>query len=179
MIALAAVLALTFAACGPSAPRTDSSAAEKPEAGAPPAALSVEWLEDYPKAHAIAAETGRAMLLDFTGSDWCVWCQKLDKEIFETDAFQSYAKDNLVLVKLDFPRARPMPASIKAQNNELQQKYAVQGFPTVLILDSKENKLGALGYMEGGPGPFIAEVKKLLKTSAPSGGTRAAAGGES
>ena len=122
-----------------------------------------QWEENYEKAAKQAQAEKKLMLLDFTGSDWCGWCIKLDNEIFSKNEFKKYAKDNLVLVKLDFPRGKSQTAAVKKQNQELGQKYNIQGYPTVIVLDSNGQQVGQLGYMEGGPQAFIAELDKLKK----------------
>lgn len=122
------------------------------------------WGTDYKKAVSQAKSEKKLVLLDFTGSDWCGWCMKLDKEIFSTQAFKDYAGKNLVLVELDFPKSKSQEADVKKQNEELAAKYEVQGFPTIVVLDDKGNQVGQLGYMEGGPEAFIAELEKLKKS---------------
>ena len=119
------------------------------------------WSEDYAASLAKAKADGKLVLLDFTGSDWCGWCIKIDDEIFSKPQFKSYAKDNLELVELDFPRGKSQSKSLKAQNEELMAKYKVEGFPTIIVLNSDGKKIGELGYMEGGPQAFIAELQKL------------------
>ncbi len=119
------------------------------------------WSEDYAASLAKAKTEGKMVLLDFTGSDWCGWCIKIDDEIFSKPAFKAYAKENLELVELDFPRGKSLPAKVKAQNDKLMQEYGIEGFPTIIVLNSKGKKIGELGYMEGGPEAFIAELKKL------------------
>ena len=101
--------------------------------------------------------------MDFTGSDWCGWCIMLDKEVFSKAEFKEYASKNLVLLELDFPRTKPMPPDIAAQNERLLRKYGIQGFPTVVVFDSSGKPLGALGYQQGGPQAFIAQLEKLRK----------------
>ncbi len=123
------------------------------------------WIEDYEQATLIAAQRSRPMMLDFTGSDWCGWCIKLDDEVFSTDEFKTYAKDSLVLVKLDFPRKKQLPADLKKQNEGLLRKYRIQGFPTLIILSAEELPMGKMGYMEGGPGPFIEKLKQTTKAA--------------
>ncbi|MBI4566959.1 MAG: thioredoxin family protein [Planctomycetes bacterium] len=123
---------------------------------------SGEWLDDYQAAVSFAAALGRPLLLDFTGSDWCGWCIKLDKEVFETEEFKKYAKENLVLVKLDFPKKKELPAHLKAQNDGLAEKFAVQGFPTIKVLSSSAQPLGDMGYMEGGPVPFVKRLSEIV-----------------
>lgn len=119
------------------------------------------WSEDYAASLAKAKADNKLVLLDFTGSDWCGWCIKIDNEIFSKPEFQEYAKKNLELVELDFPRRKTLPANVKAQNEKLAQEYGIQGFPTIIVLNSKGKKVGELGYMPGGPSAFIAELEKL------------------
>jgi len=122
-----------------------------------------EWLTDYKKAQQEAKTSNRLLLVDFTGSDWCGWCIKLDKEVFSKTEFKDYANKNLVLMEADFPRAKAQAAGLKKQNQELAQQYQIQGFPTVIVLNGDGQKIGELGYMEGGPATFIAELEKLRK----------------
>ena len=121
------------------------------------------WSDDYKKSLEQAKEEKKMVLLDFTGSDWCPWCIRLDKEIFSTKEFKEYAKENLVLVELDFPQGKTLPRNVQKQNAELQEEYAIQGYPTVIVLNSDGKAVGKLGYMAGGPAPFIAELNKLKK----------------
>ena len=127
----------------------------------PIACAKTGWSEDYTKSLAKAKAEKKLVLVDFTGSDWCEWCIKLDKEVFSTPEFKTYAKDKLVLVEADFPMGKPQNDKIKEQNEKLQEKFSVEGFPTVVVLDSKGKKVGQLGYMEGGPKAFIAALEKL------------------
>ncbi len=131
------------------------------EPSAPASAIVAgTWTTNYQAALSHAQETKGRVFLFFTGSDWCGWCVRLDREVLSTPEFRTYAKENLVLVKLDFPRGVPQTASLKAQNEQLAQKYQVGGFPTVIILDSKGKQIGRTGYQKGGPGPFIDTLKK-------------------
>ncbi|MFO7534156.1 MAG: thioredoxin family protein [Kiritimatiellia bacterium] len=136
------------------------------EARAETAAGDALWMTDYPAAAAKAKAENKALLLDFTGSDWCGWCIKLDKEVFSKKAFQDYATGKFVLVKLDFPRRKKLPAAEQAQNEKLLQKYSVEGFPTIIILDSQEKQVGATGYQAGGPEAYIKHLESLLKKGA-------------
>ncbi len=119
------------------------------------------WGDDYKKGLAQGGSEKKLILLDFTGSDWCPWCIKLDKEIFSQKEFKDYAKDNLVLVELDFPRSKKLPKHTEEQNDSLQQEFKIEGYPTVIVLNAQGKKVGQLGYMEGGPKAFIAELDKL------------------
>ena len=134
--------------------------------GAPsrPAAGAIspgQWTADYVSALAQAKAQHCKVLLLFTGSDWCIWCQRLEKEIISTPAFLAYARSDLVLVKLDFPRSIQQPPQLVAQNQKLQQQYGIEGYPTVIVLNSDGKKVGELGYQEGGPGPFVDKLKGL------------------
>ena len=123
----------------------------------------LEWLTDYKKAQQEAKASNRLLLVDFTGSDWCGWCIKLDREVFSKAEFKDYASKNLVLMEVDFPRAKAQTVGVKKQNQELAQQYQIQGFPTILVLNGDGQKIGELGYMEGGAATFIAELEKLRK----------------
>ncbi len=120
-----------------------------------------DWQTDPTKALAEAKGTKKLVLMDFTGSDWCGWCIKLNKEVFSQPEFQQYAKDNLVLVSLDFPRAKPQSAEEKARNEALAKKFQIEGFPTIVVLNSEGKHVGQLGYMPGGPAAFIEALKKI------------------
>ena len=124
------------------------------------------WTESYGKALRLAKQTNRPVLIDFTGSDWCHWCIKLDKEVFEKPEFVAYAKESLVLLKLDFPR-RKIPALIKAQNDSLKRAFGVRGYPTLFLIDASGQKLGRLGYQKGGPVPYVALIKGMVAKKTP------------
>src|SRR5437588_575571 len=96
-------------------------------------AAESQWLTDLPKAQAKAKEEKKLVMLDFTGSDWCGWCIKLHKEVFSKPEFAEYAKKNLVLVEVDFPRQKEQPAELKKANQKLQEKYKIEGYPTLVV----------------------------------------------
>jgi thioredoxin-related protein len=127
------------------------------------AAEKLEWLTDVPKAQAQAKKEGKLVMMDFTGSDWCGWCIKLHKEVFSQDEFADYAKKNLVLVEVDFPRKKEQPEQLKKSNQDLQEKYKIEGYPTIIVLNGDGKKVGELGYQPGGPKAFIASLDKLKK----------------
>lgn len=120
-----------------------------------------DWLTDYTKALEKAHTEKKAVLLDFTGSDWCVWCVKLKREVFDTPQFAQYAKTNLILVEVDFPNSKPQSDELKKQNAGLQQQLGIEGFPTIVILDSEGKPLGNAGYIPGGPQPFIQKIESI------------------
>ena len=123
-------------------------------------ALAGDWLTDYDKALTQAKAEHRQLLMDFTGSDWCGWCMKLDKEVFTLSEFKEYADKNLVLLKVDFPRGKTLPDAEKTQNEKLSQTFKIQGYPTIIVLNFDGKKAGELGYVEGGPKAFLAELAK-------------------
>ncbi len=130
--------------------------------GSSAAFAAAGWGDDYEKATTQAKAEKKLVLLDFTGSDWCSWCVKMDKEVFSTPEFKQYAQDNLVLVELDFPHNKPQNASTTEQNNTLKGQYGVQGFPTLVVLDSNGRKLkDFVGFQPGGPKAFIAQLDAL------------------
>ena len=110
------------------------------------------------------------MLLFFTGSDWCGWCIRLQKEVLKTPEFTAWAKKNVVLVELDFPRRTPQSDVIRNQNAGIQQAFGVQGYPTVWFATAKTKNgkpsftgLGSTGYVAGGPTTWLAVADGILK----------------
>lgn len=124
----------------------------------PTQASDQTWMTDYSAAVAKAKAEGKAILLDFTGKDWCGWCIRLDAEVFSTEKFAEYAKENLVLVELDFPRTSEPPQ----QNIDLMRKYQVQGFPTIVVLSPNEKEIARLGYLPGGPEAWLSELSNQI-----------------
>ncbi len=121
------------------------------------------WLTDLAKAQAEAKQSGKLLLLDFTGSDWCGWCKLLKAEVFSKPKFEEYAKSKLVLMTVDFPRGTPISPEVRAQNQMLADKYGVQGFPTIVVLNGDGKQVGMLGYIPGGPDAFLHELDKVPK----------------
>ena len=119
------------------------------------------WKTDYEAALTQAQAEGKQVFLLFTGSDWCVWCKRLDQEILATSEFKDYAAGKLILVKLDFPKSTPQSDELKAQNKQLAQQNNIRGYPTVVVLDSSGKRIGNLGYMKGGPAGFINKLQSL------------------
>lgn len=115
------------------------------------------WTQDFAAAKAQAKAENKHLLLDFTGSDWCSWCVRLDKEVFAQEAFQTGAPKDFVLVKLDYPRDESLVTdAVRAQNEELQQHYQVRGFPTILLTDPEGRPYAQSGYEAGGPTKYLA-----------------------
>ncbi len=156
------LLAIVFAGCAQAEPQGDpSTVSTEPQPGVPEG-----WVTDYAAALKQAKAEGKDVFIDFTGSDWCGWCIKLDKEVLDTAAFEKYAKENLVLVYLDFPRGKPQADALKEQNEKIAKQYGIRGFPTIVVLNSDGNKVGQMGYMKGGPDAFIPALEKLTSKDA-------------
>ena len=132
------------------------------------APITSPWTEDYEAAMAEAKADGKMVIADFTGSDWCRWCVRLEKEVFETAEFRDWSKDNAILLKVDFPRRTPQPARIKLQNKRLLKKYAkqIKGYPTILVLNPQGDVVARTGYVKGGPQAWLAELESQVIQSA-------------
>lgn len=136
------------------------------------AAVSVQaagdaWRTDFDAAKEAAAKAGRHLLVDFSGSDWCGWCIRLDDEVFSKPEFVAGATNDFVLCILDFPqkpenRAK-IPEAVQKRNQELMKQHGVRGFPTVLLFDDKGALYSRTGYREGGPAPYLAHLADLKK----------------
>ena len=127
-----------------------------------PAAKADAWVQDFAKAKEQAAKEGKDLLIDFTGSDWCFWCKRLDKEVFAEAAFADEAPKSFVLVKLDFPSDESLvTAEIKAQNEKLKEQYAVEGFPTVFLTDAEGKPYAQTGYQKGGASKYMEHLAEL------------------
>ena len=129
----------------------------------------LKWHTDLNKAIEISIESEKPIFMFFTGSDWCGWCIRLQKEVFFKPDFVKWAKENLVLVELDFPRRKKLEESLKQQNENLRQMFAVRGYPTgwFVVPEIEENKvnfkrLGSQGYVAGGPKNWIDGANKIL-----------------
>jgi thioredoxin-related protein len=129
----------------------------------------LKWETNLNVATEIAIKQKKPLLLFFTGSDWCGWCIRLQKEVLKTPEFEAWAKDNVVLVELDFPRRSPQLPEIQQQNAQLQQIFEVRGYPTVwLVMPSMKDgktslgKLGSTGYVAGGPSKWLESANQIL-----------------
>jgi thioredoxin-related protein len=130
----------------------------------PLAAAELDWQTDLPKALAKAKAEKKMVFVNFTGSDWCGWCIKLKKEVFDTKEFADYAKENLVLVELDFPRSKKQSAALKKANEALKDEHNVDGFPTLLTLNGEGKELWKqVGYMKGGAEAWIKKLDQAKK----------------
>ena len=125
------------------------------------------WTSDFAAAKKEAAEAKKDLLVDFTGSDWCGWCIKLNDEVFKKDPFKAGVKDTFVLVEVDFPQDKSkLSEETQKQNKELGEKYAVQGYPTILLCDAEGLPYATTGYKKGGPEKYVEHLNELRASKA-------------
>jgi len=121
-----------------------------------------QWLTDMEKAQALAKAQNKKILVFFTGSDWCQFCKILVEEVLSQQTFLDYAKDNLVLVELDFPTDEvEMSEAQKAHNEQWKDQLSVPGYPTVFLTDSSVNAYGLTGFQGETPQEFIEKLEKM------------------
>jgi thioredoxin-related protein len=137
-------------------------------------AAPLNWFTDLNAAKAVAQKENKAILLDFTGSDWCHWCKVLRSEVFDTREFADFASKRLVLVEVDFPEHKLLSAQQMQANATLAAIYKIESYPTVILLDSAGKIRGGTGYQEGGPKPFLAVLNRMLPVPKGGGQTVAA-----
>ena len=123
---------------------------------------NLNWQSNLENAIAQAKKENKAVLVNFTGSDWCKWCIKLNNEVFSQDEFEKYANDNLVLVMLDFPRSIQQTQETKVYTNSLAQQYGIRGFPTILVFNSDGKLVAKTGYQPGGAGNYVSHIQSFL-----------------
>ncbi len=117
-----------------------------------------DWQTDFEKSKEIAKDKNQNIILVFSGSDWCAPCIKLENNIWKSNEFKDYSKDNFVLLKADFPRKKKNKLSKdqEAKNSILAEKYNTRGFfPLVVILNSSGKVLGTTGYKYVSPKEYI------------------------
>ena len=129
----------------------------------------IYWETNVEKASQLAMKTNKPLLLFFTGSDWCGWCIRLQKEVLKTPEFANWAQENAILVELDFPKRTPQQPEIVQQNSALQQMFQVQGYPTIWfakpgIKDGKISldRMGRTGYVAGGPSKWLETANQIV-----------------
>ena len=141
------------------------------QSGASYKAQADGWLVDFEEAKAISSKTGKPIMANFTGSDWCGWCKRLKREVFDKAEFKSWAAENVVLLELDFPRRTRIPQEIQQQNAALQRAFKVRGYPAIWVFDLAEsttnnksmiNAYGKTGYVKGVSSKWIAEANRIL-----------------
>ena len=135
------------------------------------------WLVHLDKAYELSQKTGKPIMANFTGSDWCGWCKRLTASVFSQPEFKKWADKNVVLLELDFPRRKQLPDNIRQQNYSLQQAFNVRGYPTVWVFNVEKNAkdgkyvieaLGQTGYTATVQ-EFTSGVDQMIKRPAKGG----------
>jgi protein disulfide-isomerase len=164
---------LTFQACSQSNTTTPPANTASPAATPQPAAYKSDkegWLVDLDEAYAKSIKEKKPILANFTGSDWCGWCKKLDADVFSKPEFKDWAQKNVVLLEVDFPRRKQIPQKNLGQNAAMQNALQVTGYPTVWVFNLGKdaatgnyqiNGLGKTGYTPSAA-QFIATVDKYV-----------------
>lgn len=127
---------------------------------APRSSPAYEWRTDLPEAIADARQNQKYILLYFSGSDWCGWCQRLDAEVFSTAPFRTYADAQLVPVLVDFPSQKQLPRDLQARNESLAMQFQISSFPSLLLFSPNGELLLRLGYQPGGPDAYIPTFRQ-------------------
>jgi protein disulfide-isomerase len=136
-------------------------------------AQELKWYTDVNEAIKVSNKQKKPLMLFFTGSDWCGWCIRLQNEVLKTPEFSKWAEKSVILVELDFPRRTPQSDEIKSQNNQLQQVFGVQGYPSVFFAKATVNKEGKVsfegfgntGYVNGGPTAWLAVADPIVQNA--------------
>ncbi|MEO6131447.1 MAG: thioredoxin family protein [Saprospiraceae bacterium] len=157
---------IAFQACS----QTAATTSDKPKPAAGYTSDKEGWLVDLDEAYAMSTKEKKPIMANFTGSDWCGWCKRLDASVFSKPEFKAWAQKNVVLLELDFPRGKQIPQKNKEQNAAMQNALKVTGYPTVWIfkLDKDAasgqyniNGLGKTGYTPTVE-QFIATVDPMV-----------------
>ncbi len=122
----------------------------------------IAWFTNLEKAQEVAQERNIPIFIHFTGSDWCGWCWKLEEEIYSKPIFQEYVAENMVMVKIDFPKKTKQSTEIVTYNRTLATRFGIRGFPTVQLLDPDGTPIAQTGFQYGGPEKYIEHLKELL-----------------
>lgn len=138
-------------------------------AATPYAAENEGWLVSLDEAYALHQKTGKPILANFTGSDWCGWCKRLTSSVFVKDDFKTWADKNVILLELDFPRRKKLPQNIQQQNAGLQRAFGVRGYPSIWVFDLGKDAegqysieaLGKTGYRKT-VGEFVGDVDAMI-----------------
>lgn len=121
------------------------------------------WLVNVDEAYALSKKTGKPIMANFTGSDWCGWCKRLTKSVFIHDEFKEWAEKNVVLLELDFPRRKQLPQEIRQQNASLQKAFGVRGYPTIYVFDLTKNEKGEFAINALGKTGYTKTVKEFTE----------------
>lgn len=119
------------------------------------------WITSVSDAFAKAEESGKPVFAFFTGKDWCQYCNQLDHEILNTDTFAKWARENVVLLELDFPQGKQVPEAYL----QLRDRLRIQGYPTIVVLDTKMRPLVQAGYFQVSPEKWVSVLDEKMRAS--------------
>lgn len=123
---------------------------------------AVQWTTNYEEASVAAKAQNKPIVLFFTGTDWCVWCKKLESEALATRDFEQDAGNAFIFVKLDFPKKEQQNPTVVQQNRDLQRRFDVRGYPTIVVLDPNGQKIGSTGYRPGGGKAYASHLLNIV-----------------
>ncbi len=159
------------------APKAPANTPAPARVAPPPPSVYVSdkegWLVDLDEAYAQSLKEHKPILANFTGSDWCGWCKKLDADVFTTPDFKAWAQKNVVLLEVDFPRRKQLPEKNQQQNAAMAQSLGITGYPTIWMLNiSREpennrfkiDPIGKTGYAKT-PAEFIGVLNNYIRLS--------------
>uniref|UniRef100_UPI0040498C09 thioredoxin family protein n=1 Tax=Flavobacterium sp. TaxID=239 RepID=UPI0040498C09 len=127
-------------------------------------AFSQDWKLDFEAAKKLANDENKNIIIVFSGSDWCAPCIKLDRNIWQSQAFKKQATENWIIVKADFPRkkANQLEEKQTAKNRKLAEKYNMEGsFPLVIVADKSGKVLGKMGFKNVSPEEYIKMIQEV------------------
>jgi protein disulfide-isomerase len=123
------------------------------------------WLVDLDEAYTKSTKEGKPILANFTGSDWCGWCKRLDADVFSKPEFQTWAEENVVLLELDFPRRFQIPQKNQSQNHAMKNALGVTGFPTIWVVNLTKDKASGQYQIQGlGKTGYTPKVETFIST---------------
>lgn len=162
LVRVVGFLAACAMACSGCSINKPWSSLTQPDAQASGSGIAL--LMPYEEAVSVSGQTGKPVMLFFTGSDWCIWCERLKQEVFETPEFESWARNHVLMVELDFPQTTRLPTGQQVLNDRLQREYAdyIESFPTALFVDSQGQVIGKIGYEKGGPDNWIEAAERAI-----------------
>ena len=153
---------------GAAAACAEDTAPATPAAPTTEVEVAIPWVRNWGEAQAQAKKEHKDLLINFTGSDWCGWCIRLESEVFAQAAFLEQATKDFVFVFLDFPNAPELKAAVvdAALNETLKATYEVKGFPSILLTTAEGLPYGRTGYQEGGPEGYLTHLAELRAAGA-------------
>ena len=129
-----------------------------------------DWHVGIANTYQESQKTGKPILVNFTGSDWCGFCVHLKKKVFSQEEFKTWAKENVVLYEVDFPKYFRIPEEIKAENTILMEYFNVQGYPSIWLMNliKKDGEydiepLGKINHNAFETASIINQVNTIVK----------------